>query len=101
MKILLFGKDGQVGWELQRSLSTIGDLVPLGHNEADLGDLGALRRCLQHHQPNLIANAAAYTAVDKAEFEPEKAKLINADAVKVLADEAAKLDALFVSYSTD
>ena len=101
MKILLLGKDGQIGWELQRSLSTLGDLVPLGRKEADLMHLDGLRRCLQHHQPNVIVNAAAYTAVDKAESEPEKAKLINVDAVKLLADEAAKLGAWLVHYSTD
>jgi dTDP-4-dehydrorhamnose reductase len=101
MKILLIGKDGQVGWELQRALSSLGELVSLGRHQADLTDLKAIRSCLRFHQPDFIVNAAAYTAVDKAEIEPETARLVNELSVRVLADEAAQLNAWLVHYSTD
>lgn len=101
MKILLFGKDGQVGWELQRSLSYLGDLVCLGRKEADLQNLPALRGIIQHHEPNILVNAAAYTAVDNAESDHSTAQAINAVAVGVLAEEAAKHNAWIVHYSTD
>ena len=101
MKILLFGKDGQVGWELRRSLSYLGDLVCLGRKEADLQNLPALRGIIQHHQPDILVNAAAYTAVDNAESDHSTAQAINAIAVGVLAEEAAKHNAWIVHYSTD
>lgn len=101
MRILLLGKDGQVGWELQRSLAPLGELVAFGRQEADLEDLDALRQCVRRHAPDVIVNAAAYTAVDKAESEPEKTHRINAEAVGVLAEEANKANAWLVHYSTD
>lgn len=101
MKVLLIGKDGQVGWELQRALSSLGELISLGRQEVDLTDLEAVRSCVRLHRPNFIVNAAAYTAVDKAEIEPEKARLINELAVRALAEEALQLDCWFVHYSTD
>jgi dTDP-4-dehydrorhamnose reductase len=101
VKILLFGKDGQVGWELRRSLSYLGDLVCLGRKEADLQNLPALRGIIQHHQPDILVNAAAYTAVDNAESDHSTAQAINAIAVGVLAEEAAKHNAWLVHYSTD
>ena len=101
MKILLFGKDGQVGWELRRSLSCLGDLICLGRKEADLQNLPALRGIIQHHQPDILVNAAAYTAVDNAESDHSTAQAINAIAVGVLAEEAAKHNAWIVHYSTD
>lgn len=101
MKILLFGKDGQVGWELQRSLSSLGELIPVGSDDVDFRNDGGLRACLREHQPDIIVNAAAYTAVDKAESEVEEAHCINAEAVGVLAEEAARLGAWLVHYSTD
>lgn len=101
MKILLIGKDGQVGWELQRSLSSLGELISLGRREADLKNTDTLRKTIRHHQPDFIVNAAAYTAVDKAESEPAEARHINVDAVRVLAEETLKLDACLVHYSTD
>jgi len=100
-KILLFGKSGQVGWELQRSLSMVGKVVAYDHDDVDVVDLASLSKCIQNQMPDFIVNATAYTAVDKAEFEPEKAKLINAAAVKVMAEEALKLNSWFVHYSTD
>ena len=106
MKILLFGKNGQVGWELQRSLAPLGELVALGSFGhaglcGDLSDLAGLAETVFKVKPDVIVNAAAYTAVDKAESEPEQARLINALAPGVLADEAQKLGAWFVHYSTD
>jgi dTDP-4-dehydrorhamnose reductase len=101
MKILLLGKNGQVGWELQRSLATLGEVIAKGRQEIDLSDSAGLRRCVRQYQPDTIVNAAAYTAVDKAEAEPEKAHVANAEAVGVLAEEASRCKAWLVHYSTD
>jgi dTDP-4-dehydrorhamnose reductase len=106
MKILLLGKNGQVGWELQRSLAPLGDLVALDRQGAnglvgDLSDLDGLAATVRAVQPQVIVNAAAHTAVDRAESEPELAQRINADAPAVLAREAAAAGALLVHYSTD
>ena len=101
MKILLLGKDGQVGWELQRSLVSLGELISLGRVEADFLNLESLKACIRKHQPNVIVNAAAYTAVDKAESEMDKAELVNSKAVELLAEEANKLNAWLIHYSTD
>lgn len=106
MKILLLGKDGQVGWELQRALGPLGEVVALGRlGEAglrgDLGDPEALRATVRAVAPDVIVNAAAYTAVDKAESEPELAHALNAVAPGVLAQEAAVRSACLVHYSTD
>jgi dTDP-4-dehydrorhamnose reductase len=109
MKILLLGCNGQVGWELQRSLSVLGDVVALGSDAtrnpdglcADFTNLAGLADTVRKVQPALIVNAAAHTAVDKAESEPDIARLINALAPGVLAQEATKLGAWLVHYSTD
>jgi dTDP-4-dehydrorhamnose reductase len=105
MKILLFGKGGQVGWELQRSLSPLGEVVALDFDSTDLhGDFSRpeqLAATVQAVQPQLIVNAAAHTAVDKAESEPEFAAALNAQGPRVLAREAKALGALLVHYSTD
>lgn len=105
MKILLLGKGGQVGWELQRSLAPLGELVALDFDSTNLcGDFTnplGLAQTVRAVQPNVIVNAAAHTAVDKAESEPDLARLINATAPGVLAQEAHKLGALLVHYSTD
>jgi len=105
MKILLLGKNGQVGWELQRSLSVLGELVALDRHSPDLcGDLANLQglaQTVQTVRPDVIVNAAAHTAVDRAESEPELARTLNALAPGVLAHEAAKLGALLVHYSTE
>ncbi|CDS53574.1 dTDP-4-dehydrorhamnose reductase [Polaromonas sp. CG9_12] len=105
MKILLFGKNGQLGWELQRSLAPLGDLIALDRHSQDLcGDLGnlpGLADTVRALRPDVIVNAAAHTAVDKAESEPELARTINALAPGVLAQEANKLGAWLVHYSTD
>lgn len=106
MKLLLLGKNGQVGWELQRSLAPLGEVVALdfdsiGELQADFSNPEALRRTVQTVSPDIIVNAAAHTAVDKAESEPELARLINATSVGVLAREAAASKAWLVHYSTD
>ena len=85
-KILLLGRDGQVGWELQRALAPLGTVTALGRAEADLERPAALRAMIREAMPELIVNAAAYTAVDKAESEPERAAAVNAQAVGVLAE---------------
>ena len=105
MKILLLGKNGQVGWELQRSLQPLGELIALDRNSSPLcGDLlqpAALAEAVRAVAPDVIVNAAAYTAVDKAESDVDAARTINADAVGVLAREAKALGAWLVHYSTD
>ncbi len=105
MKILLLGKNGQVGWELQRSLAPLGNVIALDSGSQDYcGDftnLQGLAETIRKIRPDVIVNAAAYTAVDKAESEPELVQAINADAVAVLAQEAKLLDAWLIHYSTD
>ena len=106
MKVLLLGKNGQVGWELQRSLATLGDVVALDRHVdnglcGDLADLQGLRTTIQRVAPDIIVNAAAYTAVDKAESDKDLALQINTTAVQVIAEEAKKLGCWFVHFSTD
>jgi dTDP-4-dehydrorhamnose reductase len=105
VKLLLFGCNGQVGWELQRSLALLGDLVAVHVDSeefaADFSRPSALADTVRTVQPDVIVNAAAYTAVDKAESEPALARTINAAAPGVLAREAAARDVLLVHYSTD
>lgn len=101
MKIVLLGKEGQVGWELQRSPSTLGDLVATEQCDLDLERSDSVREWIRRHQPAVIVNAAAYTAVDQAESEPEKVRRINTEAVGVLAEEASRINAWLVHYSTD
>ena len=102
MKIVLLGTNGQVGWELQRALAPLGEVIALDRAEgADLSDPAALLSILRTHEPQVIVNAAAYTAVDKAEAEPELAQRINAQAPGILAEEAKKLGALLIHYSSD
>ncbi|HET8869794.1 MAG TPA: dTDP-4-dehydrorhamnose reductase [Aquabacterium sp.] len=101
MKILLLGKNGQVGWELSRSLQILGEVTATGSADLDLSDAAALSARVRALKPDVIVNAAAYTAVDKAESEPQRARAINAEAPAVLAREASALGALLVHYSTD
>lgn len=106
MKILVLGCNGQVGWALQRALAPLGDVTALGREAGDglCGDLqnpDELRRTLRRLQPHVITNAAAYTDVDQAESEPERARRVNAEGVGVLAAEAERLDAWLIHYSTD
>ncbi len=106
MKVLLFGKNGQLGWELQRALSPLGTLIAPDRSGfeglcGDFSDLKGLRNTISAVKPDVIVNAAAYTAVDKAENEPALAQLINSQAAEVLALEAFKIGAWLVHYSTD
>jgi len=101
MHILLFGKDGQVGHALQRTLLPLGSLTALGRRQADLENPDALQDILRQYRPDIIVNAAAYTAVDQAESEPERAHKINATAVAHMAAYARNHNALLVHYSTD
>ena len=109
MKILLFGRGGQVGWELQRSLAVLGELVALDFDPAgnpdglcgDFANLDGLAETVRRVAPDVIVNSAAHTAVDKAESEPALARLLNALAPRVLADEAQMIGAWLVHYSTD
>ncbi len=109
MKLLLLGRNGQVGWELQRSLAPLGELIALDRQGdaggqglcGDLSHLDELARTVRALRPDVIVNAAAHTAVDKAESEPDQARLLNALAPQVLAREAAQTGALLVHYSTD
>lgn len=101
MKILLFSKNGQVARRLYHSLLPIGAVTVFGHEEVDFMNLAKLRECIHFHSPNVIVNAAAYTNVDKAETEIEQAFSINAEAVKLLAEEAVRTNAWLVHYSTD
>jgi dTDP-4-dehydrorhamnose reductase len=101
MRILLFGKSGQVGWELQRSLACLGEVHALDQDEADFSRPNELTALLDRLQPDVIVNAAAYTAVDKAETEFELARRINADSVAVLAAWAARHSGWLIHYSTD
>lgn len=101
MKILLLGANGQVGWECRRSLSTMGELEIHDRVTADFSQLKQLQQVVRQASPDIIVNAAAYTAVDQAEADEEAAFRINAEAVAVLAEEAKKLKACLMHYSTD
>ena len=101
MKILLTGKNGQVGFELQRALAPLGKLVSVGQKECDLNDADAIRALIRSVSPDVIVNPAAYTAVDKAESDSESAKRINEVAPRVIGEEAARICALVVHFSTD
>lgn len=100
-KLLLLGKNGQLGWELQRTLAPLGSLTAIDYEDVDFVDSAALRGAVRQLGPQIIVNAAAYTDVDGAEKEPERAYAINATAPGVLAEEAGRLHAAFIHYSTD
>lgn len=105
MEILLFGKTGQVGWELQRALSPLGNLIALDVNSkeycGDFSNPEGIAQTVRAIKPDVIVNAAAHTAVDKAESEPEFAQLLNAKSVEAIAKEAAEIGSWVVHYSTD
>lgn len=100
-KILITGKNGQVGWELQRSLADFGQVIAIDSNEMDLADPDAIRRTIREVRPDIIINPAAYTAVDKAESDPVLAMAVNGIAPGILAEEALSLGSVLVHYSTD
>lgn len=101
MKILLFGKAGQVGFELQRSLAPLGEVIALNRQQLDLCDVSAITKSINQHRPDWVVNAAAYTAVDKAETDAELAMQINALAPEVMAMAAKKMACGLLHYSTD
>ena len=101
MKILLTGRNGQVGWDLGRALPALGEIVATDRAALDLTDVEAIRRAIRETRPDVIVNAAAYTAVDKAETERDAATQANAFAPGVMGEEAKRLGALLVHYSTD
>lgn len=101
MKILLLGKNGQVGHELQRALLPLGEVVALSRKEANLEEPSSIKRVLDRHAPGIIVNAAAYTAVDKAEGDEATALMVNAESIKPMAEYASETNALLVHYSTD
>ena len=100
-KILQIGTKGQLGWELLRTCAPLGEVVALDYPDVDLSDSHGLRELVRNTKPDIIINAAAYTNVDKAESEPEIARAINATGPGVLAEEAKKIGAVLVHYSTD
>ncbi|TAM45921.1 MAG: dTDP-4-dehydrorhamnose reductase [Gammaproteobacteria bacterium] len=100
-RILLTGKNGQVGWELQRTLATLGNVIALDRQGMDLASPDSIRNAIRNARPNIIVNAAAYTAVDKAESDHSLAMAVNGDAPGIIAEEAKRLGAGVVHYSTD
>jgi dTDP-4-dehydrorhamnose reductase len=101
VKILLLGRDGQLGWELERALAPLGAVAALGSRELDLADADALVRTVRELRPEAVVNAAAYNAVDRAESEPERAQAVNGHAPGILAEEAGKVGAVLIHYSSD
>jgi dTDP-4-dehydrorhamnose reductase len=101
MRILILGYSGQVGWEAQRVLSPLGEVIALDYPQIDFTRPADLYQQVIALQPDIIYNAVAYTAVDKAESEPERARLVNATAVASLAQAALKLNAVLLHFSTD
>jgi dTDP-4-dehydrorhamnose reductase len=101
IRILLLGSSGQVGWELNRTLLTLGDLITLDYPEIDMADADNIRSVLGATQPNIVVNATAYTDVDKAEAEPDLAMAINGTGVGVLAEEVKISGTALIHYSTD
>ncbi len=100
-RLLLIGKNGQLGWELQRTLATLGEVTTLDYPEIDLAKPDSLREVIRAIKPQIIINAAAYTNVDKAESEPGVVAAVNADAPRVMAEEADRMGAALIHYSTD
>jgi dTDP-4-dehydrorhamnose reductase len=100
-RLMLIGKNGQLGWELQRTLATLGEVTALDFPEIDLTKPESLREVIRKVSPQIVINAAAYTTVDKAESEYVLAQKVNAEAPGVMAEEAQRLGAAFIHYSTD
>ena len=101
MKVLLFGSNGQLGWELHRALATLGDIQAMDYPEVDFTSTDRVRDAVRRAAPRVIVNAAAYTAVDRAESEPGTAMAVNAAAPGVIAEESATLGAALIHFSTD
>lgn len=101
LRVLITGANGQVGWHLQRTLAPVGELLAIDIDQVDFTDLDAVARAVRDFAPDVVVNAAAYTAVDKAEGEPDLARVLNAGAPAQIAAECARTGALMVHYSTD
>jgi dTDP-4-dehydrorhamnose reductase len=101
MRILLLGNKGQLGWELERTLTPLGELNACDFPEIDLADIDLLRRVIRDYRPDVLVNAAAYTAVDRAESEPDLAQAVNSTAPAVMAEEASRAGSAFIHFSTD
>jgi dTDP-4-dehydrorhamnose reductase len=99
--ILLTGADGQIGWELRRTLPTLGEVVACGRQQLNLEDADSIRQVIRRVKPKVIVNAAAHTAVDQAEQEPALAMAVNGTALGIIGEEARRLDAGVIHYSTD
>jgi dTDP-4-dehydrorhamnose reductase len=101
LKIMIVGRNGQLAWEANQRFQGLGEVICLGRPEFDLLDLNCVREQIRRIKPSVLVNTAAYTAVDQAESEPETAMKINSEAPAAMAEEAKRLDALFITYSTD
>ncbi len=101
MRLLITGANGQVGWHMQRSLATLGELTAIDIEQLDLTDVESVGKFIRDFKPDIVVNAAAYTAVDKAESEPDLARALNVAAPQRIAEECAELGSLMVHYSTD
>jgi dTDP-4-dehydrorhamnose reductase len=101
VKILLLGNTGQLGWELDRTLQPLGEVIALDYPEFDMVDADSIRKTIREYHPQVIVNTTAYTAVDKAESEPGPAEAINAAGPGILAEEAKALNAFVIHFSTD
>jgi dTDP-4-dehydrorhamnose reductase len=101
LNIVIVGRNGQLAWELQRLLPSLGTVAAIGRPEIDLAEPDSIRGAIRKYKPDVIVNAAAYTAVDQAEAERAVAFRVNAEAPAVMAEEARKINALFLTYSTD
>src|ERR1700690_2100257 len=101
LRLLITGANGQGGWHLQRSLAPLGEVTALTRDQLDLADLDAVRRAVREFAPDILVNAAAYTAVDKAESEPDLARTVNALAPAEMAEELARNRCLLLHFSTD
>jgi dTDP-4-dehydrorhamnose reductase len=101
MQILLLGKNGQLGWELNRTLAPLGTITALDYEELNLEDFDSVRTTIRALKPEVIVNASAYTAVDRAESEPDKCYAINGTVPGILAEEALAQNAFLIHYSTD
>src|SRR5579864_1397131 len=101
LKIVVVGRNGQLAWEANQRFQGLGQIICIGRPELDLMNIEGVRAEIRRIKPSVLVNAAAYTAVDQAESEPEAAMTINSEAPAAMADEAKRLGALFITYSTD
>jgi dTDP-4-dehydrorhamnose reductase len=101
MRILLIGNKGQLGWELERTLATLGELNACDYPDVDLVNIDLLRQTIRDCHPDILINAAAYTSVDRAESEPDLAQAVNATAPAIMAEEASRIGSAFIHFSTD